>query len=72
MLPNIVSLNLAFGRKSFKHAGCKLGAHFEGDDKGYIPTMKEKIFSLLLFMGFMGFVTCIVFLLKATHIILQT
>ena len=50
--------------------GGKTGAYFEGDTDGYIPTMKEKVFGLLLFMGFMGFIFGLTLLLKATHIIL--
>ena len=51
--------------------GSKYGtAHFDGDDEDYVPTMKEKTFSLLLFMGFMAFIFGVVFLLKAAHIIL--
>lgn len=50
--------------------GSKTGTHFEGDNNGYIPTMKEKTFGLLLFMGFMGFIFCLTLLLKTMHVIL--
>ncbi len=39
-------------------------ARVEGIDEGYKPTMKERVFSLLLFMGFMAFAFCIILLLK--------
>jgi len=40
-------------------------ASYDGKDKGYIPTMKEKTFSLLLFMGFMFFAFGLILLLKS-------
>ena len=44
--------------------GSKYGkASFDGDDIGYKPPMKERIFSLLLFMGFMGFAFVIIWTL---------
>jgi hypothetical protein len=39
-------------------------AEYEGKERNYIPSMKEKLFSLLLFMGFMGFAFGIAMLLK--------
>jgi hypothetical protein len=37
---------------------------FDGKEEGYVPTMKEKIFSLLLFMGFIFFAFGLLMLTK--------
>jgi len=39
-------------------------AGFDGDNQGYKPTMKERIFSLLLFIGFWFFVLGLIWFLK--------
>jgi len=39
--------------------------YFDGKEEGYKPPMKERVFSLLLFMGFMFFAFGIIWLLKS-------
>ena len=43
----------------------KLGqTYFDGKDEGYKPPMKERVFSLLLFMGFMFFAFGLIWFIK--------
>jgi hypothetical protein len=37
---------------------------YQGDDQGYKPTMKEKLFSLLLFFGFLGTAFGLILIIK--------
>lgn len=39
-------------------------AYYDGKDEGYKPTMKEKVFSLLIFIGFIFFVFGLLWLSK--------